>query len=128
MRRRTASGRGSGWPTEDEWQQACQGADGRTYPWGKSEPNDRLANYDSKVGQTTAVGKYPEGASPYGAMDMAGNVWEWTSSLYKSGESNRVLRGGSWYNPPSSVRCTYRIPYHPEDRNDGVGFRCARAE
>ena len=82
---------------------------------------------DDGYAKTAPVGNYANGASPYGAMDMAGNVWEWTSSLYKSGESSRVLRGGSWYRYPDyGVECTDRGGIRPDNRDDGVGFRCAR--
>ncbi|OGG48432.1 MAG: hypothetical protein A3F84_14700 [Candidatus Handelsmanbacteria bacterium RIFCSPLOWO2_12_FULL_64_10] len=72
-------------PTEEEWQQACQGRDGREYPWGNGFGSGRANIEGFREGflQTAPVGSYPNGASPYGAMDMAGNVWEWTSSLFR---------------------------------------------
>lgn len=67
-------------PTNDEWEKAARGTDGRTYPWGNEAPNDTLCNYDCHVGATTPVGAYsPQGDSPYGCRDMAGNVWEWVN-------------------------------------------------
>jgi formylglycine-generating enzyme required for sulfatase activity len=77
-------------PKEQEWQEAAQGTDGRQYPWGNQEPNCSLANYFGCGSGTDLVGSKPAGASPYGALDMAGNAWEWV-------EEKGVVRGGGWY-------------------------------
>ena len=69
-------------PTEAEWEKAARGTDGRIWPWGNREPNSGVCNFNMTVGDTTPVGRYPDGKSPYGLLDVAGNVWEWTSSLW----------------------------------------------
>jgi eukaryotic-like serine/threonine-protein kinase len=110
-------------PTEAQWETAARGDDERIYPWGNELPNATLANSNDVVGDTTAVGSYPAGASPYGALDMAGNVTEWTSDFF-DGKSTHVLKGGSWSLDDASVRTDFRGT-HPSAPNLGIGFRCA---
>jgi formylglycine-generating enzyme required for sulfatase activity len=112
-------------PTEREWQQAAQGDDGRAYPWG--EWAEGYANtIESGIGQTSAVGLFPEGASPCGALDMAGNVWEWCADWYGEYRDTKVLRGGSWLLNRRLADCTFRYWGYPRNWYNLVGFRCAR--
>jgi hypothetical protein len=123
-------------PTEAEWEKACRSTDGRIFPWGDELPTREIANFDNAIGDTTPVGSYPDAAGPYGTLDMSGNVWEWTSSLFadypyqaddgredQDATDSRTVRGGSYYYTHYQLTCSGRSPAAAGKGHPQIGLR-----
>lgn len=113
-------------PTMHEWEKAARGDDGRLYPWGPEFDSSKANTMESGIGKTTPVGKFEAGASPYGAMDMTGNVWEWVDAWASDDMRYRYTMGGSFFDDKNNGTVFATLKSIPDDIHTFIGFRCAK--
>jgi formylglycine-generating enzyme required for sulfatase activity len=130
-------------PTEAQWEKAARGTDGRKYPWGNTQPNPRLVNYKgSLIGESASSFRYPLGQSPYGALNMAGNVREWVADWFSptyyqvspymnptgpATGTERSLRSGAYDANAKEIMTYFRFRHEPQSAGLSRGFRCAES-
>ncbi len=116
-------------PTEEQWEKACRGVDGRTFPWGDDDVTEEHACFgrDAAKGGTDPVHAHGKSASPYGVCEMAGNVWEWTATSVVDTETIHVIKGGCYNDGQDLLRGDMRLEAVPKDKFENIGFRCVKS-